>query len=96
MAHPVLLERAFGANVGQVATSAVVAQVVASNSNRRTITMTNTGNAAIFVGPTNGVLATTGHAIPAGASVQLRHYAGAIWAISAAAQTLTFLEEVVT
>ena len=77
-------------STGQVSVTSAATLIIAANASRKGVLITNTGNATVYVG-TSGVTATTGHALPAGASLSLPTLA-AVYGIAATSQTVTFLE----
>ncbi len=88
-----ILEPGTAINHNQVASGSTAAVLLAANPQRRRVTFTNIGAAAVFLGKDASVTTLNGHALPAGAS-QAFNSGAAFFVISAAAQTVTFLEEV--
>lgn len=89
-------------NVAQVSVTNAATQIIAANSGRLGLVVTNTDSTATcYLGPTSGVTSTTGHALPAGQSVSLEvvagqagNWTGALFGITASATiTVTYLEE---
>jgi hypothetical protein len=77
-------------STGQVSVTSAATLIITANASRKGVLIINTGNATVYVG-TSGVTATTGHALPAGASLSLPTLA-AVYGIAATSQTVTFLE----
>src|SRR5579871_2885071 len=84
-------------NVGQVSVGTSATLIAAArgespaNGPRISITVTNLGSATVFIAPTIGVTAATGHGIPAG-QAQSFPYTGPVYGIAASSQTVSFAE----
>ena len=80
--------------VGQNALSTSAEMVIAANPNRRCLELVNTdGTISMYVGPTAGVLTTTGYLLKAGVVVRMEGYTGPIYAIAASGTpSISFME----
>lgn len=81
-------------NTNQVTAAVAAALLVGANSNRKRLTITNTGAVAVQVGPSS-VTAANGHTIPAGASIVVYSYAAFYVIAASGSPVVTFLEEAV-
>lgn len=69
-------------------------KIVAQNTGRKTVLITNLGSVAIYLGPNSNVTTTTGQLLPgtAGASISIPS-TSAVWGIAASAtQAVSFLD----
>lgn len=82
-------------NNGQVSVTTSPTQIVAANSARKRIVITNTGSTAVYLGP-SGVATSTGHLLAGAAGYPFVIYTkAAIYGIvGAGTQTVTYWEEV--
>jgi hypothetical protein len=77
---------------GQLAVTTTAQVLIASNTKRFSVVITNTGASTVFLG-TSSVSTANGHALPSGNSISFRS-STAIYAIAAATgNTITFCEE---
>ena len=78
---------------GQIAVDTTAVKVVPKRSNRRSLLIVQHGTNAVYLGKDEDVLSTTGVLLNGSAGTSMTiPVTGEVWAISGAAQTISFIE----
>jgi hypothetical protein len=81
-------------NTNQISVGAVATLIVAQNTGRKTVVITNLGTTAVYLGANSGVTSSTGQILPGvvGASISIPQ-TGPVWGITAGgSQSVSFLD----
>jgi len=81
-------------NYDDITIAATATQIIASNTNRKSIVVQNRGLSTVYVGGDNTVASTSGFTLDVNESLNLSDYSGAIWGITASGTNIVnYLEE---